>query len=547
MRHFASALLMALLVSGLPVASSVASSAWQSAVPVLNQVASTPYRGGGYPIPAGATAPVPGTCRLGDYNANRSESWLAVKPGTEDLLGTSKGFFEKYSTFYDFHLGSYTIPNGTPAGNSMVTGYECVSTGTQEMPPSWTHDTDPNVDFDSQGRAYQVTLPFNAYWSNLHPNGAIGVVYSDDLGRTWTVANGGDYVEYLSNESSFSFGAFEDKQWIAVNHIPGNRFQDHVYAMWSVFNGQTAKIKVAVSRDRGQTFSAPKTLTAPQQTGPSTTYVYPAVDAIGDVYVALAAFPACCGSPATLYVARSTNDAVSFGPFRPVASTGVIAGCCLPNTRFRDGIVENFAASPTYAGHLYLTWEAWDGTQMDVKFSQSIDGGATWSDEIIVNDNLDAATRTDQFQPSVAAGPGGAVAIAFYDRRVACPADSSIRPEDAGRVNFCIDLSLQAYRDKGTGAVPVGANVRMSNDTWDPEQPGQTIDGLDQMACAAHANPCLSNAFIGDYFGLAISENNVYSLSVSTHYPSDVIGDGGAPVYYQQQVLGTIARSLLGL
>jgi hypothetical protein len=34
---------------------------------------------------------------------------------------------------------------------------------------------------------------------------------------------------------------------------------------------------------------------------------------------------------------------------------------------------------------------------------------------------------------------------------------------------------------------------------------------------------------------------------VSTHYPSTVIGDGGDHVYYQQQILGTVARSALGL
>jgi hypothetical protein len=67
------------------------------------------------------------------------------------------------------------------------------------------------------------------------------------------------------------------------------------------------------------------------------------------------------------------------------------------------------------------------------------------------------------------------------------------------------------------------------------------------MACAAHANPCQIRSFIGDYFGLAISDANVYTFSVSTHYPSGVKGDGGAEVYYQQQVLGTILRSDLGI
>src|SRR5919108_5046249 len=136
---------------------------WTSSVRFTNQVASTPFEAGGYPVPPRQTAPDPGTCRLGDYNANRSESWIAVKPGTEDLVGTSKVFFEKFSTFYDFHLGSYAIVGGTPAGNNIVQGYECISTGTQAMPPSWMNNTDPNVDFDTKGRAYQLTLPFNAF------------------------------------------------------------------------------------------------------------------------------------------------------------------------------------------------------------------------------------------------------------------------------------------------------------------------------------------------------------------------------------------------
>jgi hypothetical protein len=226
----------------------------------------------------------------------------------------------------------------------------------------------------------------------------------------------------------------------------------------------------------------------------------------------------------------------------------VIPTAGLPNTRFRDGITESFAASPTYPGHLYVTYEDWDGMQMDVKFTQSIDGGDTWSEPETVNDNVDpAGTPTDQFQPSVAAGPDGAVAVAFYDRRRACPDDPSILPDDVGRTNFCIDTTLQAYKDTGAGAETVGGNVRISEFTWDPEQPGQHVDGISQYACAGHRDPCPNGTgFIGDYFGLAISAGNVYALFVSTHYPSAVTADEGGPVYYQQQVLAKVPRSTLG-
>src|SRR4051812_5188436 len=55
-----------------------------------NQVASSPVQGGGYPVPPGSTKPVPGTCGPQSLNSNHSESWLAVKPGTETIVGVSK-------------------------------------------------------------------------------------------------------------------------------------------------------------------------------------------------------------------------------------------------------------------------------------------------------------------------------------------------------------------------------------------------------------------------------------------------------------------------
>src|SRR5207248_1752721 len=209
-------------------------------------------------------------------------------------------------------------------------------------------------------------------------------------------------------------------------------------------------------------------------------------------------------------VARSTDDGSTFGPW--IAATPPIPGftvtvppdCCL-NGGFRDGILENFAASPTWAGHLYLTWEQWTSGQADIMFAQSTDAGVSWSTPMQVND----PDANDQFQPSIAAGPRGAVAIAFYDRRLACPTDGSVGAGHAGQANLCIDTTLQAFKDDGSGAVAQGRNVRISQYSWDPTEPLQTIDGLPQVACAGHRTPC-NRGFIGDYFGLAISAGNVY-------------------------------------
>ncbi|HSP72071.1 MAG TPA: hypothetical protein VLN26_06865, partial [Gaiellaceae bacterium] len=106
------------------------SSLWQTSVPFTNAVASSSATaGGGYPDDASG-APIVGACGPGTMT-NRSESWVAVQPGTENLVGSSKFFFDKWSTFYNFYLGGYTIPSGKPAGDVQIGGYDCVSNGTQ--------------------------------------------------------------------------------------------------------------------------------------------------------------------------------------------------------------------------------------------------------------------------------------------------------------------------------------------------------------------------------------------------------------------------------
>jgi hypothetical protein len=91
----------------------------------------------------------------------------------------------------------------------------------------------------------------------------------------------------------------------------------------------------------------------------------------------------------------------------------------------------------------------------------------------------------------------------------------------------------------------VAGNVRASSFAWDPSSPTQHVGGIGQIACYSHRDPC-TGVFIGDYFGLAISAGNIYTLGVSTHYPSTVTADEGGPVYYQQQVLATVPRAGFG-
>lgn len=168
-----------------------------------------------------------------------------------------------------------------PSGNNQVQGYDCASTGTPDVPPSWTNTTDPNADFDTKGRVYQTVLPYNSFFdaSRLHSDGEIDMSYCDDMGLHWVKGNSGAPLEPPNNASALQAGHVQDKPWEAVNHIVGNTYQDHVYAAWAVFNGQSTKVRMAVSRDRGQTFGKAVTISAPSEVGAAATYVLPEIDA----------------------------------------------------------------------------------------------------------------------------------------------------------------------------------------------------------------------------------------------------------------------------
>src|SRR5262245_61126773 len=114
------ALGVAALVLATTPAAGTAASSWSTGVPFTNAVASSPTTGGGYPVPAGSRVPDAGTCRPGPFDANHSESWLAVKPGTENLVGSSKLFFDKCSTFCMFYSGDLTLLRDMESGDNSV-------------------------------------------------------------------------------------------------------------------------------------------------------------------------------------------------------------------------------------------------------------------------------------------------------------------------------------------------------------------------------------------------------------------------------------------
>ena len=168
--------------------------------------------------------------------------------------------------------------------------------------------------------------------------------------------------------------------------------------------------------------------------------------------------------------------------------------------------------------------------------SASYDQGLTWSAPIQINDNVSAV---DEFQPNLTVAADGTVSVAFYDRRLACPAANTREATNAGIAldqsnpnysgslppygasNYCINASVQFYNATLT---PFGHNIRLTQHTWDP-----------QLNSAHTGSASGTTTFIGDYFGNITSGSTNISSFVSTY------NDGSNPNNQQQQVVATVA------
>src|SRR5262249_6420469 len=141
----------------------------------------------------------------------------------------------------------------------------------------------------------------------------------------------------------------------------------------------------------------------------------------------------------------------------PASITSGIVSPVYQNTSFTEGIVDTFAVGNHLVnGHypLYLAYENEDPDGLSrVYLLGSFDGGTTWSfAPIQVND--DPGT-TEALQPNLSVAPNGSVSVAFYDRRLPCPAKGTAQAAAAGlrldpnlpygATNYCVNTAIQFY------------------------------------------------------------------------------------------------------
>jgi hypothetical protein len=504
------------------------------------------YPGGGETLCPGATTgeQTAGFATQDVSNAallvkDHSESDLRVDPADpRHLIGQSKWFVSAEG--YNHLLGFYESWDGgaTWPVQGHVPGYE-----------GWTDNTDPVGAFDPWGNFYSLILPYVFVYDksggHVYNNGskqanpalppeAISVAVhpaapaARQSASNWITTHDGhpDYVFTVPNASTNT----PDKQWIAIDTNPSSPHYGRVYAMFTQFvlNPSRVLLSYADARPDGThtDWSAPQVLpTIPGH--PWDTYLLPHVAPDGTVYTTVTNNPVSQGFlNNAIYLISSHDGGVTWrGPTLVIPS---VLSPTYRNTTFTEGIVNSFGLGTKQVnGHwpLYVAYENEDPDGFSrVYVTGSLDGGVTWSAPIRVNDG---PGDVEALQPRVEVAPSGTVAVAFYDRRLACPSQDDVASgvqhdpfAPAGQTNFCVNTAIQFYRPNLT---PVGHNIRLSQFTWDP-----------QLNAPKRSCVCGSSTFLGDYFGLDFGGGYAYTTSISTY------DYGQNPSNYQQQIVARV-------
>lgn len=510
--------------------------------------ATTGEQPGPYPTQLGSTAPA--------YPAqgpmlvkNHAESHIIADPTDpthKHVIGSSKWFVSAEG--YNHELGFYESWDGgqTFPVQGHVPGYE-----------GWTDNTDPVGAFDGYGNFYEFVLAYQFYYNadgshnfqinqNKTPNPSepaevVGVAvhpHGSTSASQWSTNNSPDIIASYPMK-----GQEPDKQWIAIDTKSNT-----IYAMWVIFDGFNSKPfwSTATAHPDGthSPWSTPQLLPTTSATA-SDTYLIPQVAPDGTVYTVVSNFPSGDQrSLTTTYLDFSNDHGQTFqGPLTvtPTVNTVLPPYCCYSNTNTRSGITDSFGVGPgtTASGKypLYVAWEDYSTGFANIFVTASGDGGNSWSGAVRVNDNTDS--HVDEFQPNLAVAADGSVAVAFYDRRLACPDQGTAEAATAGlaldtnnphyastppyrALNYCANTAIQLY---SSALAPIGQNVRLSKHSFDPEL------NSDLYSCACN----VGRGFIGDYFGNTGAGSTFVTTSVTT------IDDGSNPAHYQQQLVAIIS------
>ncbi len=301
---------------------------------------------------------------------------------------------------------------------------------------------------------------------SINPGSALFTYRSTDGGFTWNKT-----VVYENPEAT---GPRVDKPWLTCDDT-GSFYHGRVYLEWMQWEtlGEQ-QLMIATSYNGGLTWNREVEFAdEPAAQNQGVVGVGPA----GELYVV---WSKRTDDGLHHMFDRSLNGGRTYETDRPIASVSDIP---------IDGVVRRLAypamavdgKSDRFAGNIYVTWSGNRNGNPDILFVRSTDGGDSWTEPVRVNDD---STYRDQYNPWIAVDSDGNVFITWWDRRRTKNREYEI-------------WGVASY----DGGVTFDTNFVISDLPSDG-----TLDD-----------------FFGDYAGLDVSDEFLYSLWVDTR--EGVFGD----------------------
>jgi hypothetical protein len=269
-----------------------------------------------------------------------------------------------------------------------------------------TFQSDPTVDWTSDGTAWSVTIGVDYYNFIL----VLRAFKSSDHGATWTLDT------TLSGSQNLT-----DKEILWGDHASSSPYKDNLYVIWH--DGAP----VFIGRRAGGSWQTPVQVSGAETTGTGIG---------GDVKtnsagVVFGTWPDT-GSQ-SIWTVRSTDGGASFSAPIKVASTFGSFQIGVPADDSRRLLIYTSTGAHKDFTHdnVYVTWNDLSGApgctvpsdepgfnpsstcKMRIWFARSTDGGATWSAPLTINNQ---PSLNDQFFPWLNVDPvSGALGVVYYD------------------------------------------------------------------------------------------------------------------------------------
>ncbi len=272
----------------------------------------------------------------------------------------------------------------------------------------------PDTNFGDPSLAYSIRD--HAFYYAALSTAGLSLWKSTDLCRSFS------YVGPITLDMS------DDKELIAIDNNIFSPFFGRIHVGWTRFSAFPDRNLTSYSDNGGGNWSFPATLVG---SGPAAIGMWPSVAPDGTVYFALErrCFGVGCLHDQLMY--RSVNGGATWNQAADIDTAtrrpqdaAATASC---GRAALNGDIRNLS-SPQIAIHkdanapagyvIHTTFprdpDGFGPDVSDVYYRRSVDGGASWSAAVRLNDD---ATDTDQWYPAIGVNFLGVVVVSWYDRR----------------------------------------------------------------------------------------------------------------------------------